>query len=250
MKLEQDNFHKRDSCIEFEEEPHIYYVNGSAYDCSVTGFVHSFFSKFEAEKIIEKFYYRWQANENSPYYGMSPQDILDMWEENRVLQASLGTILHNSIELFYNGCDVYNDTKEFGMFLEFFKEHKIFTPFRTEWMVYDEELRLAGSIDMCYMNEDGTVSLYDWKRSKEIKEQNKFQCGLYPVSHLPDCNYWHYSLQLNIYKYFLEKNYGLVVRDMFLVVFHPDNDSYLKIKVGDLQREVEDMFRVRRENRE
>ena len=49
------------------------------------------------------------------------------------------------------------------------------TPYRTEWMIWDKDHKLAGSIDMIFENEDGTLSIYDWKRSKEIKKQNKWQ---------------------------------------------------------------------------
>lgn len=31
---------------------------------------------------------------------------------------------------------------------------------------------------------------------------NPFQQGLYPISHISDCNYNHYALQLNMYKYY------------------------------------------------
>jgi nucleoside-diphosphate-sugar epimerase len=42
-----------------------------------------------------------------------------------------------------------------------------------EWMIFDEDLKLAGSIDMVYENPDGTLSIYDWKRSKDISKINK-----------------------------------------------------------------------------
>ena len=48
--------------------------------------------------------------------------------------------------------------KDIGQFME---------PYRTEWMVYDEDLRFAGSIDMIFKNKDGTLEIYDWKRTNE-----------------------------------------------------------------------------------
>ena len=53
------------------------------------------------------------------------------------------------------------------------------------------------------------------------------------LSHIHDSNYWHYTLQLNIYKYTLETKYDLIVRDLHLVVIHPENDTnnYEKIKL-------------------
>ena len=71
--------------------------------------------------------------------------------------------------------------------------------------------------------------------------KNKFQNGLEPLQHLEHCNYWHYSLQLNFYKYFtLEKNYNIKLSSMHLLVLHPNNENkdYIEIKVLDLSKEV------------
>ena len=104
---------------------------------------------------------------------------------------------------------------------------------------------LAGSIDMLFEDENGELIIYDWKRSKEIKENNSWEVGLYPLSHLPHANYWHYSLQLNIYKAILEKHYGKKVKEMYLLWLHPKNDNYIKLKVNDLSDDVELLFNER-----
>jgi ATP-dependent exoDNAse (exonuclease V) beta subunit len=122
------------------------------------------------------------------------------------------------------------DAKEWGYFLQFANDHKDLVPYRTEWMIYDEQLKLAGSVDMVYKNSDGSYSIYDWKRSKDIAKTNGFgktaltEC----IDYMPDANFWHYTLQLNIYKMILERNYGVRIRDLKLVRLHPDaaHDSY------------------------
>ena len=131
-------------------------------------------------------------------------------------------------------------------FLTFYAElGKNLVPYRSEWMIFDEELKLAGSIDFITSNDDGSISLYDWKRSKEIKRDNPWQSGLSPVNHLPDTNYWHYCLQLNLYKALIEKNYDKLVKSMALVVMYPNNDSYIVIDVPDLQDEIKALFKQR-----
>jgi ATP-dependent exoDNAse (exonuclease V) beta subunit len=118
-------------------------------------------------------------------------------------------------------------------------------------MIYDEELKLAGSIDMVYENPDGTLSIYDWKRAKEIKKTNSFnesattEC----INHLPNTNYWHYSLQLNTYKAILEKQYNKKVIDLYLVRLHPNNTrrTYDLIKCADLSEEIKELFELRRQ---
>jgi ubiquinone/menaquinone biosynthesis C-methylase UbiE len=82
--------------------------------------------------------------------------------------------------------------------------------------VWAEEYRLTGSIDMIfYRKSDDSYVIYDWKRSKDIKVNNDFGGrALYPLDHLHDTNYWHYSLQLNVYRWFLETYYGLKISDI------------------------------------
>ena len=115
-------------------------------------------------------------------------------------------------------------------------------------MIFDEDVKIAGSIDFVSENEDGTLTIYDWKRCKEIKKTNSF--GDYAITeciaHLPDTNYWHYTLQLNVYKWMLEKYYGLEVADLYLVILHPDQPSYRRMRLNIMTDEVEDMIECRR----
>jgi len=73
--------------------------------------------------------------------------------------------MHYNIECFYNGVEVPDkdkDCTEWRYFEEFHKDFSELTnrPYRTEWMIYDEELRFAGSVDMIFQNEDGTLEMY------------------------------------------------------------------------------------------
>jgi len=58
-----------------------------------------------------------------------------------------------------------------------------------------------------------------------------------PLEHLPDCNYFHYCLQLNLYKYILESEYGMTVSAMYLGVVHPQTRPRV-IEVPPLGAEV------------
>jgi CRISPR/Cas system-associated exonuclease Cas4 (RecB family) len=116
-------------------------------------------------------------------------------------------------------------------------------------MVFDEELRLSGSIDMVFEAPDGSLQIFDWKRSKEIKKHNPWENSHREcISHLPDSNFWHYALQLNTYKAILERNYGKKVTDLYLVCLHPNNKNkdYMKIRVPILKDEIADLFDLRR----
>ena len=135
-------------------------------------------------------------------------------------------------------------------------------PYRTEWIVYDEDIKIAGSIDMVFKRIPGKeektsteiLEIYDWKRCKEIVKStnfNKWSTNSI-IEHIPDTNYWHYSLQLNGYKYILNNKYNKNVTELYLVCLHPNNENknnnYIRIKIPDLQSEIYNLFEERKQN--
>lgn len=248
LLLENRNLHKRDAHIIFDEEPHIYTIDGDSNYMSVTTWNHSHFSHFNADSVILNMMNspKWP---NSKYYGKTANEIKTLWENNGKEASTAGTKLHLDIEHYYNEIPVNNDSIEYRYFMNFVKDFPNLKPYRTEWMIWDKELRFAGSIDMVYENEkDGTLLIYDWKRTKSIDKVKPFMQFSHTdcISHIPDTNYWHYSLQLNTYKALIEKNYGKTVSAMSLVCLHPNKQNYQLIPIPNLQTEVEDLFNLRK----
>jgi ATP-dependent exoDNAse (exonuclease V) beta subunit len=140
---------------------------------------------------------------------------------------------------------------EWDYFINFVKDYPELKPYRTEWTIYDEDLKISGSIDMIYENPDGTLSIYDWKRSKEITRVNNFNKFAINklICHMPDANFWHYALQLNTYKRIIERKYGKIVTDLYLVRLHPDAEekNYELIKLPDLSKEIDELFEERKQ---
>ena len=251
--LSTKNAHERDKDISFEEGPHIYTVLGDRGGyTSVTTWNHEHFEKFDTNKIINNILK--SKNMEKPeykYYGKTAEDIKKMWDDNRDKAAQAGTNMHNDIECFYNGMKVQNDSEEFGYFEKFYTDYKDLKPYRTEWMVYYEDLKLSGSIDMVYENPDGTLQIYDWKRCQEIKHEATFSkfAKTKCISHLPDTNFWHYALQLNMYKTILEHKYDKKITDLYLVCMHPDNKykMYERIEVPILDKEMDELIKLRKQ---
>lgn len=251
-KLEEANSHTLDHRLEFEEAGHVYFWDGEDIKniggTSATTFIKSFFNEFNPQHCIRAITRgrKYLTDPTYKYYKKTNKEILDMWAKNRDEAAEAGTRFHLDVELSYNGISVENDTKEWQQFQMFEKSRdKSMMPFRTEWMIYDTELRLAGSMDMVFKNSDGTYSIYDWKRSKAIKIKDSKKAK-FPIDHVADCNFMHYSLQLNLYKYILQKNYGLKISNMVLVVCHPVQHGFRKIVCPDMQAEIMDMLDFRR----
>ena len=153
--LENLNKHERDSHISFDEGPHIYTIDGDSGFTSVTKWNHSHFPHFNSDKIIKNMMksHKWTE---SKYYGMTAYEIKALWRKNGKEASEAGTKMHYDIECFYNKQPVQNDSIEFKYFMDFHKATIDLKPYRTEWMVYDKELKMAGSIDMTFENEDGS----------------------------------------------------------------------------------------------
>jgi ATP-dependent exoDNAse (exonuclease V) beta subunit len=243
--LAKKNPHPRDAFITFDEGPHIYTVHGKQGFTSVTTFVHHQFPTFDAEAIVAKILAspKWDTDPTYKYYQMSRETILADWDTNRDQAARAGTLMHYDIECYFNQEFVTNTSTEFQYFQKFVADYPVLVPYRTEWMVYYEEYKLSGSIDMIFENPDGTLQIYDWKRCKSIDfEAFGGATALTPcIAHMPDTNFWHYSIQLNMYRRILEDKYDKKVTGLYLVCLHPDNPykTYSRIQVPFLDAEIQ-----------
>ena len=278
--LQRRNLNERDKNLVFDEPTHKYSIltDPDSKYTSVTTWNHSHFPHFDADDIIKKMMKGKNWNPQNKYWGKTPQQLNDQWSENAAAVSGAGTDLHFDIECFMNQnlydefdkplsythedlLQVYNQVIEDGnpppnasdewqFFLKYAKDLPDFKPYRTEWMIYHEDLKLAGSIDMVYENPDGTLTIYDWKRAKEITKSSGFDKFAVTscVNHLPDTNFWHYSLQLNTYKAILEAKYNKIVTDLYLVRLHPNNTkkTYELIKCADLSIEIAELFELRK----
>ena len=252
--LSKINKHELDKNIEFFDvtpsgENHVYEVKKKRGYTSVTTFIHSLFYPFNPNYVIDKMMKspNWTESE---YYNMTKDEIKSQWKKNGNEAAIAGTKMHADIEKYYNKEPFENDSVEFSYFMDFEKINP-YKPYRTEWCIYDEELKFSGSIDIVYTDTEDNLVLGDWKRCKKIEKQNKWNkfSKNKLIKTVPDLNFWHYSLQLNLYKYIIEKNYNKTVSKMFLICLHPENfnQSFLKYDVPDMSTKIELLVNQRKQ---
>ena len=93
-----------------------------------------------------------------------------MWEKKRVEAANSGTELHKLIEDVYNGVRSLPESNDPAVkqFARFKRAHQHLMPYRAEWIVFDTDLELAGSIDMVFIDSEGLYHIYDWKRTPKL----------------------------------------------------------------------------------
>lgn len=175
--------------------------------------------------------------------GMTDEEIKDLWEKKGRLASNLGTEAHYLCELFLNGLPSRWWEPEMKVLFDFVRDYAVpngIVVHNTEKEIYSTEADMGGSVDaILYDTRNDMYIILDFKRSDKLKNDvhNSFSTKMLPpLSHLDDCRGASYSLQLGIYQYVLEKDYGLNVSDRILLSIHPDapfvtSVPYLKAEV-------------------
>lgn len=271
--------HIKDTSIQFEEEAHVYRcqfeIDAPFEDnniLSTSGIVHKHFPHFNADNVIHKMmksrnWYR------SKYHGMTAREIKTMWNDNGRIASERGTLLHFLLECHNNGYDLKQsiyanlpDIKAYFKWREIYFDAKNLIPFRTEMrMRTGRDLRVTGTADLLAIKNDHpppsdtdgvlTLHMIDWKFSKGIQKDNKYENGSGPCTTLPNCNYSHYLLQQNLYKWLLETYYNdwtwrtytytqVNIVSKHLAIFHKNHgeDGYLYMPLPDCPKIIKGMM--------
>jgi len=216
--------------ISLEEESHTYTLLNSDIEFkSVTEFIHTFFKPFDELKIAKKL-----TQTSLKYKGMSVEQLINSWHKRR----DRGTTVHKQIEDFINSKFRISESEINKLDLKsiqginFIKKKclKETNYLASEVIIYSEELKLAGTIDLViYNKEENHISLIDWKTNKKINKRsfNNNQKGIkHPLNNMDDCNFNHYNLQLSMYQYILESYYDVNVKGLFLVHLNEQEFNY------------------------
>ena len=232
--------------IAFEDETHTYHhpkdETGNAEYISVTTLIDRFFP-FDLDRYIHN---------KAKKEGKSEKEILDEFLKIRDEASEKGTLLHEQIENFLKGKDYEVDSQEFRMFLDFYHQIVVTKGFEfveAEKRILLDEYNIAGTVDALFKKRNSDEYLIvDWKRSIKLvvdghpKKYGRGY-GLSELGHLDNSSYYKYALQQNIYRYILQKKYGMTISSMNLIVLHENFDSFHRINLAVMEREVSIIFK-------
>jgi ATP-dependent exoDNAse (exonuclease V) beta subunit len=182
---------------------------------SVTSLVSNFKEPFDSKAVAQKV----AKSKKSKWFGISPEKIIELWDSESNRAITLGTFYHNQRES--DICSLSSIEKE-GLPIPVYKpveegsvkkapDQRLTDGIYPEHMVYLKSAGICGQSDLVEVY-NSKVDIIDYKTNKEIKTESfKDWEGiskkmLFPVSHLDDCNFNHYSLQLSIYMYIILKH--------------------------------------------
>lgn len=232
--------------IAFEDEAHKYHhpkdETGNAEYISVTTLIERFFP-FDIDRYIQG---------KAKKEGRTEEDVLEEFLKNRDEAAEKGTYLHEQIENFLKGKDHESTSKEFRMFKDFYHQIVVAKGFEfveAEKRILFEAYNIAGTVDALFKKPNSDQYLIvDWKRSKKLvidghPKKYGYGYGLSELNHLDNSSYYKYALQQNIYRYILQMKYGMTISSMNLIVLHENFDSFHRVPLGLLEKEVEIIFK-------
>lgn len=233
--------------ITFYDDKHTYKIDGeSSANLSVTGLVNTVKEPFDEEK--------W-ATIKGKELGFTPEQMKLVWKKNNQMATYQGSTLHNYIDNYYQNKvkpynrdlakailgDVLHDkmyenlkvlVKQFNNFYSDTSEYIL--PIKNEFVVGDlGDTRICGMLDMlAYNTLTEQFEIFDFKTNKKFAKASNFEKSLLsPVNHLDECEFNIYSLQLSLYKMFIQKYTDIKIDKLKIVWFSVLNDAYQVIEL-------------------
>ena len=150
------------------------------------------------------------------------------------------------------------DLKKFGLggkftckkgYYQLDLEKGVYPEFMISYKSDDGILRIAGQLDLL-IKDGNDIIVIDYKTNKKLEKEsfyNRFTKSRtmmkFPMDNIMDCNFYHYTLQLSLYAYLLQKiNPNFNIKR--LVLIHIDHSNHITEHECDyLKSDVETMLK-------
>lgn len=194
-------------------EPGLHRYTHAGRECiSVTTLVDKFKKPFDSD---------YWAGRKAKERGRSKADIIAEWDAKRDASCELGTAVHAYAEECASSLWTHDENPPFddqpphlhgycAGARAAYRDHRI-QAMHAELMICEPSFGVAGTVDLLADTTpqgDPRSAILDWKTNAEIERESRYNAKmLAPLGHLPDTNYYHYALQLSIYRVILERRY-------------------------------------------
>ena len=235
--------HPSGRVLVYNDKYHSYYFKDDPYKklVSATTLIKKFFPKFDMEEVSKRY---------AEKHGIDQDIVKAKWKAEGEYASDLGDMCHNFVDSLIKSVELPKPkTKIEQLYFNTIKDTlKILVQdavdVETEIPIASVQHMVAGTIDLI-MKKHNKIYIYDWKTNKEIKMNNKWQSGFQCCSHLDDCNFNHYSLQLNLYKYILTtEGYYDNISDYEMVILHITQNGCVPYAVQDMSDVIRRMLEL------
>ena len=225
--------YSKDKSVAFDSVSHTYTKNGKKL-ISVTSFIAKFKNEFDSD---------YWSNKIALRDNKTQKEVLAEWKEKSKKSCDVGMAIHKIFEDYINGnFSIVNEQIEVDFLeidesyildfipkskqaIEFIKHYFVsgrLIPIYTEYIVHNDTL--AGQVDLICKDKENNFYILDFKTNEKI-EVNSYGKNLKDkLKDIPDSNFYHYSLQLSIYKQMFDKE----VKGLFLVHIKPDKYDFIE----------------------
>ncbi len=217
--------------IKFDEKSHTYtHVDTNEPFISVTTLLGEYKQPFDRDGHSKRVADR---------EGVPQELVLEMWEQEKNKACTRGTNIHAVLEDYINYGDVEDNygwlCKSYDKAVE--RSIDSFKNVLSENLLYDEDNGVAGTADLIYEHKH-EFTIGDFKTNKRFRFSSPYSERLKdPVSHLHNCEFNLYGLQLSLYAYLYEKMSGKRCRKC--VIFYLQDDRFLSYHINYMKAEVE-----------
>jgi hypothetical protein len=207
--------------------------------------MHEFFPKFDVESI---------SKICAEKEGIDQKEIKDRWQHISKVASHKGKNVHELAENYIISGKVPKilDEEEEKYFFRvkqkidrMLQEYELVS---AERILFSKKLGIAGTADLIMRGKnDNSLYIFDWKTSNSIAFTNPQQRAYPPIENLDDCNFNHYSVQLNIYKRLIEEeDYYPEYNSIKMAFLKIDFDQVKAYKLSDLTQEIDLMLKYSR----
>jgi len=215
--------------LKFDKFSHCYKnIHTEQEYTSATTFISKFKKKFDAD-----FHAKWVAEKE----GVTPEEIKERWKKINSESKVRGSNIHSAIDDYNKTGDIDPEYKEVIESLESLKLYDRKNS-KCEELVYNHNYKLAGTAD-CIEDCGSTFNVYDFKTNKKFNLYSQYKSFfLDPISHLSECEYNTYSLQLSLYAFMYQSMTGMRVNQLGVMYYERESNRFNYYPVPYLKNDI------------